>query len=127
MSGRTDGPLQSIDDRLRLPPATDYFSWVNETLGMKIFRVFNFIKVAAALAGIASLVARDYFYAIYVRMGRPSATTMNPIEVNDHGTYVFITLQQSDRLSSLVWCYALGMVLAMAVDQLQRHKNWPLT
>ncbi len=94
---------------------------------MKIFRVFNFIKVAAALAGIASLVARDYFYAIYVRMGRPSATTMNPIEVNDHGTYVFITLQQSDRLSSLVWCYALGMVLAMAVDQLQRHKNWPLT
>ena len=73
----------------------------------------------AGLVGLLMFFYRNYLFGIYAKNGATSPDTTHVVLVNNHGSYSYITLVQSNYLHSLVVISFAFVVLVAILHVIQ--------
>lgn len=82
------------------------------------------VQLALICLALASWLLHFMFYESVVIKGAVAFSQENPVQVNDHGSIVYITLFQSHILTAMTLTAISSFVLGALVD-LYRRKRCP--
>ena len=83
---------------------------------MKIGRVLPILKLIFGSLALVEWLAHAYLYRVYVDAGNSVASSESPVEVNVHGSIVFITKAQDQNLTSLAVAVFSTFAIAILID-----------
>jgi len=66
--------------------------------------------------------SRIHYYGVFTSNGSNKATLTNPIEINDHGSLVYVTLHQDHILTYLIYISVSSFIIAVIIDLYQRKR-----
>jgi hypothetical protein len=86
-------------------------------------RVMVITKVGLAFVAIALWLTHFYLYESFVNQSSKVSNLVRPVMVNDHGSFVYITVHQSNVLNVLTGFAVASFVVAVLIDVYQRKHS----
>jgi hypothetical protein len=87
-----------------------------------INKVLTSIKWILVLVWALTGYSRIHYYGVFTSNGSDKVTSTNTIEINDHGSLVYITSHQYHILTYLIYTSVFSFIIAVIIDLYQRKR-----
>lgn len=85
--------------------------------------VVTVLKFAAGILGVLVFFYHNTVFSQYAKEGTRTPDSLHKILINDHGSYSYITVWQSERLRDLLICSGVLIGVMIVFDLLQRARS----
>jgi hypothetical protein len=79
-------------------------------------------KIALAISGVGLWVYHTVLFNDLALNGSKKGDALHVVQLNDHGSYSYITLAQSSELTHVAYAAGLLFSLAVLIDLIQRKR-----